>query len=401
MPSPGTESRRQFLRGSSLLLASTLPSHPSRVRLPQRIGLWGCDRRGIALLSEALRMTPEARVVALADESQSRLQQAVRNLKGRFSRQFDVGADGRILIGTEAVPRFVAAQCDAVIILPGEHGGGGPLHQLEHSGARAYQEWPLFVPSLAAAARCLPACVDGSPSCCVNPFGPLFSLAVEVERRTAGWPRAHRQPQRLILYGELQSPGHGPAHSSIAARASFPVRPAGGGTKPQADESGDTPCYPAAMAIAARLVGATPLHLRTMNGAEIALAIRTAASCSSGEANQLAAGARGWCLEFADQRFAELVFPHPLLRRPLVANVAWVNSEHHTRFRIPIAYTAVGSRQSPVPENNPFYQPPLHAWLNGNGHVLHAAHQTAAACQALLPSSSPIGRRLEDLAHGK
>lgn len=112
------DNRREFIRGSSLLLAAALPTAGLRSASTSptiRVGLVGCGSTGIALASEALRSEfADVRLVAMADMFGDRVQQAIRALKGRFASQFTV--DKRRLIGLDGCERLAQLDLDLVII---------------------------------------------------------------------------------------------------------------------------------------------------------------------------------------------------------------------------------------------------------------------------------------------
>ncbi len=117
------DSRRDFIRGSSLLLAGAVPAalaHASVHSSPQnnqlRIGLIGCGVRGTAAAIHALAAAgPSGRLVAVADIFEDRLQQAMRTLKSKFPEQ--VAVDGlQRFVGMTAYERLLATDVDAVIL---------------------------------------------------------------------------------------------------------------------------------------------------------------------------------------------------------------------------------------------------------------------------------------------
>ena len=108
------DSRREFIRGSSLWLASALPSQVGRGQI--RVGLLGCGRRGIRSVSEAFAHAPErVRLVAMADAHGDRLQQAARALKGKSRKCFLVQPETRF-IGMSAYRRLVDCDLDLVVV---------------------------------------------------------------------------------------------------------------------------------------------------------------------------------------------------------------------------------------------------------------------------------------------
>lgn len=125
------DSRRGFIRGSSLLLAGALPaagvvsvaaaasqtgtfSNTGELK----VGLVGCGYRGIAAASELLTATATTvplRLTALADAFPDRLQQAVRTLRGRFGDRVTAAANSRH-VGLRAFESVLASDVDVVLL---------------------------------------------------------------------------------------------------------------------------------------------------------------------------------------------------------------------------------------------------------------------------------------------
>ncbi len=108
------DSRRHFIRGSSLMLASALPSGGAAKTI--RLGLAGCDKGGVRQAVQALQTSElDVRLVALSDRRANRLQQAARALKGRFADQFEVPPDGR-LVGQIGCPKQWFQNLDVIVV---------------------------------------------------------------------------------------------------------------------------------------------------------------------------------------------------------------------------------------------------------------------------------------------
>ncbi len=135
-PSSGSsheDNRRDFLRGSSLLLAGVLPA--AKVRTPQevgsavpasrttaprvlKIGLIGCGRRGLAVTRELLAAANDQLTVhltAAADLFPDRLQQTLRSLKGQFSQTASVHANRRF-VGPAGYQALLESDVDVVLL---------------------------------------------------------------------------------------------------------------------------------------------------------------------------------------------------------------------------------------------------------------------------------------------
>ncbi len=169
------DTRREFIRGSSLLIAGALPSSASATRsAPQgspagiarksalKIGLVGCGFRGVAAathllglsshqgagrakaLSEFAGMECELTLSALADIFPDRLQQALRCLRGRYAGSTNVPLEHRF-VGFDGFRRLLEKDLDLVILATPPV--FRPLHLEEAVGAgkHIYAEMPLAV----------------------------------------------------------------------------------------------------------------------------------------------------------------------------------------------------------------------------------------------------------------
>ncbi|QDV22423.1 Gfo/Idh/MocA family protein [Aureliella helgolandensis] len=132
-PVPNDDSRREFLRGSSLLLAGAVPAvlgasptpaavgataRSSSCLLPQRtlrVGLIGCGRRGVQLCTQLFKAAPHARLRAVADVFEDRLQQSLRGMKSRFSEQFAIQPQHRY-VGLDAFQQLLSSDVDLVVL---------------------------------------------------------------------------------------------------------------------------------------------------------------------------------------------------------------------------------------------------------------------------------------------
>lgn len=129
---PRAESRRGFIRGSSLWLAGALPSaalanvtdstlhDAGRSGEPSlRVGLVGCGYRGIAacneLLETAAALDVRITLTALADTFPDRLQQALRTLRSRHGDRVDIPASSRH-VGLHAYQGLLASEVDLVLL---------------------------------------------------------------------------------------------------------------------------------------------------------------------------------------------------------------------------------------------------------------------------------------------
>ncbi len=115
------DSRRGFIRGSSILLAGAIPlgtAAPAAAtqQAPRRVGLIGCGRRGGQLAAQLLTTDPHARLVAMADIFGDKLHQSWRSLNGRFDKQIDVDASRKFVGLDSTVQMLDRATVDTVIL---------------------------------------------------------------------------------------------------------------------------------------------------------------------------------------------------------------------------------------------------------------------------------------------
>jgi len=158
----GPASRRDFIKGSSMLLAggaipaaiplphSTLPHNALQVDAPQmgsgaiRIGLIGCGGRGTATAIEALRPeNGEVCLVAIADVFEDRVQQAMRALRSGPNRDRVEVDERRRFVGLDAYRRVMESDADVVILAAPP--GFRPLHFAAAIGAgkHVFAEKPI------------------------------------------------------------------------------------------------------------------------------------------------------------------------------------------------------------------------------------------------------------------
>lgn len=143
------DTRRDFLRGSSMLLAGAMPARlpldgktgeelgrqhesPSNSgihsELELKIGVIGCGRRGMSLASQLINDFPKANLVALADAFGDRLQQAARGLRGKFSDSVSL-ADSHRFVGLDSYQRLLESDLDLVVL------AGPPSSRPQHAAA--------------------------------------------------------------------------------------------------------------------------------------------------------------------------------------------------------------------------------------------------------------------------
>ena len=147
----GPASRRDFIKGSSMLLAggaipASLPrSHPTKLgAAPIRLGLVGCGGRGTAIALQALNpLHGEVRLVAVGDVFEDRLQQAMRALRSGPNRDRVAVDPQRRFVGLEAYRRVMESDADLVILAAPP--GFRPLHVAAAvaAGKHVFAEKPI------------------------------------------------------------------------------------------------------------------------------------------------------------------------------------------------------------------------------------------------------------------
>ena len=121
-------SRRECLRaglvaGAAMVAPLPLVARPERVTL--RLGLWGCNPRGLALAVSALRSTREIELMAIADPDPVRVARAAtwwRHPAHRADLRARVRIDdSAVLAGPAAAESLAALPLDALLLAdPGE-----------------------------------------------------------------------------------------------------------------------------------------------------------------------------------------------------------------------------------------------------------------------------------------
>ncbi len=151
----GPASRRDFIKGSSMLLAggaipASLPgSKLSKVGAePIRLGLIGCGGRGTAIALQALSPSHgEVRLVAVGDVFEDRIQQAMRALRSGPNRDRVEVDPQRRFVGLEAYRKVMESDPDLVILAAPP--GFRPLHfaAAVAAGKHVFAEKPIATDS--------------------------------------------------------------------------------------------------------------------------------------------------------------------------------------------------------------------------------------------------------------
>jgi predicted dehydrogenase len=123
----GDSSRRGFLKNSSLLVGGAVAGSAALNTLPIaraahaegsdmiKVGLVGCGGRGTGAAIQALNTEGKVNLVALGDAFESRMQQAVRAIKGKHPDKIDSEKVSRF-VGMDAYKGVLASDCDLVIL---------------------------------------------------------------------------------------------------------------------------------------------------------------------------------------------------------------------------------------------------------------------------------------------
>lgn len=154
------DSRRDFIRGSSLLLASTLPAASAAANpnlAPIRVGLIGCGRRGIQVIREVIDSAPQrVRLAALGDVFPDRVQQASRSLNGLLgnavSNPQPSDARAERFSGPHAAKQLLDRRLDLVVIATPARFKPSYAAAAVSSGSHVYMEQPCAL-DMAASAR--------------------------------------------------------------------------------------------------------------------------------------------------------------------------------------------------------------------------------------------------------
>lgn len=208
-----SESRRGFLRDSSLLLAGAMPvgfhvAQPTLVAAappePISIGLIGCGRRGSQLVGQLLQANPESRLVAVADAFGDAIQRTLRSLKSSYKAQIQVAPSGRF-VGLDAYHRLLDSQCDTVVL------AGSPASRPEHAleSARAAKQ--------IVCARPIAIDLDG-----IEKFHQAMQLSSESANRLHVPNELRRKPE---VWQAIEQVSQGALGQLISLRAMATSRP--------------------------------------------------------------------------------------------------------------------------------------------------------------------------------
>jgi predicted dehydrogenase len=146
-------SRRQFLKGSSAVLAATTVAGPGvwgeGVHVAGgetlRVGLVGCGGRGTGAAAQALAADPNTRLVALGDAFSDRLHQSFKTLQEQrgIASRIDVPAD-RWFVGFDAYKRVIE-HSDVVLLATPPHFRPAHMKAAVEAGRHMFVEKPVAV----------------------------------------------------------------------------------------------------------------------------------------------------------------------------------------------------------------------------------------------------------------
>lgn len=117
MPPP---SRRDFLKSSSILLASSGLAFPNILRgavstAKLKVGLVGCGGRGSGAANQALKADPNNILWAVGDAFEDKLSASLGALQNNFKTQVDV-PEGRQFVGLDAFQKVIDSGVDVVLL---------------------------------------------------------------------------------------------------------------------------------------------------------------------------------------------------------------------------------------------------------------------------------------------
>ncbi len=142
-------SRRAFMRGAAGLTAAAIGAPavfgaPSQPGAALRIGVVGCGGRGKHDVGKLLEALPGARLTAMGDLFQDRLDDAFADLSGRFASQVDVPS-ARRFIGMQSYGEVLASDIDAVVFTTPPYFRPTEFRAAVEAGRHVFLEKPLAV----------------------------------------------------------------------------------------------------------------------------------------------------------------------------------------------------------------------------------------------------------------
>lgn len=148
MPSPHLTRRRDFLKTSTAAaLAGSLAIGRSAHAAGDdtlKVGLIGCGGRGTGAAANALNADGGARLVAMADAFEDRLQGSLNGLKKRYGDRVTVDAD-HCFVGFGGHEKLIASGVDVVILTTPPHFRPMQLKAAVDAGKHVFCEKPVAV----------------------------------------------------------------------------------------------------------------------------------------------------------------------------------------------------------------------------------------------------------------
>ena len=144
IPAP---SRRDFLQAAAATAAlASIPSVHAAGDDLLRVGLVGCGSRGTGAATQALVADSGARLVAMADAFEDRLDASLNLLRGdeEVAARVDVPTDRRF-VGFDAYQQLIASGVDVVLLCTPPHFRPAHLRAAIEAGKHAFAEKPVAV----------------------------------------------------------------------------------------------------------------------------------------------------------------------------------------------------------------------------------------------------------------
>ncbi len=145
------DSRRDFLKTSSALAAGALVGGllvPRGVHAAEdnvlRVGLIGCGGRGTGAAAQALDADPHAKLVAMGDAFDDRLQASRQSLQKRFGPKVEVD-DAHCFTGFDNYKQVLACDLDVVLLATPPHFRPAHLKAAVEAGVHVFAEKPVAV----------------------------------------------------------------------------------------------------------------------------------------------------------------------------------------------------------------------------------------------------------------
>ncbi|TWU28940.1 Gfo/Idh/MocA family protein [Novipirellula artificiosorum] len=160
---PSSTSRRGFLKDSMVLSAASTVGGLALSRSAHaagsdvlRIGLIGCGGRGCGAANNIMAVYPGARLVAMADLFEDRLEAGLKSLSSTYPDQVDVAHENRF-DGFDGYERLLETDIDVVLIAAASHFHPEMTRAAVEAGKHVFTEKPHGI-DVPGAKRLLEAC---------------------------------------------------------------------------------------------------------------------------------------------------------------------------------------------------------------------------------------------------